>query len=184
MPGTELSRAAISEKLQEIKLAEDHAKALADAIETKGDWLGADDLGTVVQDLYPDSIASGVNLLASGLVAKLMVRNGGASEFNGALWRALSDETLFADSLERESAFLFVLFDERLPYFQVDAVRMEGDEFRERAMALEDAIGKLRRLSQRPFAQKTEQGAAVLNLVLEHEDPRDRALLMGVYLSL
>lgn len=184
MSGTELSRAAISEKLHEIELAEDHAQALANAIETKGDWLGADDLGTVVQNLYPDSIASGVNLLALGLVAKLMVRNGSASEFYGALWKALSDETLFADPMERESAFLFVLFDERLPYFPVDTVRMEGDEFHERAMALEDAIGKLRRLSQRPFAQKTEQGAAVLNLVLEHEDPRDRALLMGVYLSL
>ena len=183
MSNENFDRSVIVERLEAIEASEDCALALADAIVDKDKWLSIDDPDAVVQELCSDSIASSISLLVHGVIAKLIAINGDENEFYDGLWRALSDEVLFVRRSERENAFAFALLDERLPYFRVETVRMDGDEFIDRVKILEESIEKLRRLSHRSFAQKTERGSAVLDLVLQYEDPRDRAVLMGIYLS-
>lgn len=183
MPNENPGKFTISERLQIIKSSRDPVRVLANTIETKDEWFDAEGFEAIAQERYSSSIASGVNMLVRSMLTKLIADSDSEDGFYDGLWKLLSNDTLFANDLERESAFAFVVTDQRLPYFNVETIQMDDETFHTKVVLLEEAIRKLRCLSQRSFAQKTEHGSAILDLILQYESPEDRAVLMGIYLT-
>lgn len=176
-------KTVIEKKLAEIEASDDSAKALRDTFKTKDEWFDVGSPKDFIRKHYPMLSFLGVDDIVSGMLSKLISSNDAEDVFYERLWRFLSNDALFESRLEREGALFFSLLDNRLPYFRVKAVQMDEEEFKTRVNNLKEPVAKLVCLSNRKFQQKTEQGSAALDLVLQEEDAENRALLLGLYLS-
>ena len=173
----------ITEKLKGIKSDKESGTLLLQLLLSKKFFFSSEDVGEILFENYPQAMNSGVNQLTQQVITKMLLTNCTEEEFYKNLRQYISESPLLENDEEREAALIIVLNDSRLPYFKLNLVSMSDEEFNRRASENEELVDKLRRIALRNFKQKTEQGSAVLDLILQLENEEDRAVLMGIYLS-
>lgn len=173
----------ITEKLKGIKGDKESGTLLLQLLLSKKFFFSSEDVGEILFENYPQAMNSGVNQLTQQVITKMLLTNCTEEEFYKNLRQYISQSPLLENDEEREAALIIVLNDSRLPYFKLNLVSMSDEEFNRRASENEELVDKLRRIALRNFKQKTEQGSAVLDLILQLENEEDRAVLMGIYLS-
>lgn len=183
MAQTQFDKSRITKSLNEIKDGEDPGVLLSQVMQSKDNLIPSEDIGKILLENYPGAMNSGVGQLTQQVVSKILLTNCAEKDFYKTLGQFILKSPLLDNDEEREAALVVVLSDPRLPYFELNLVSMRDEEFNKRALDNEELIDKLRRVSLRTFAQKTENGSAVLDLILQLESEKDRAVLMGIYLS-
>lgn len=121
--------------------------------------------------------------LVVGPLGYLQSRNDGEEQFYGRLLALVLDSGLLETDEMKKLALGFALCCAGMPYRQAHLVTMDDGEFAERTQRLAAALKDILNMSRRQFAQKTETASAVLELINEHEDERDRAVLMAALLD-
>lgn len=102
--------------------------------------------------------------------------------FYERLWEVIASNGLLADERERVIALFFVLVSQALPYFKLPLTRMDSDEFRERQEGLSAEINKVRHIILRDFDQATEEASAIIEVLEQQKDVRNRTVLMATYI--
>lgn len=177
------SKKTLSEFLKLIADSEDPGTLLMQIIQNRSGIISTEDAGDILLKYYPEAVNSSVYQLTQQVISRLLALNYTSNDFYNCLCSFIKSSPLLINNREREAALLIVLTDFRLPYFQLHLITMSDTEFNERATRNKELIEKLHHASLRSFTQKTEQGSAVLSLILQSDNEEDRAVLMGSYIS-
>ena len=84
---------------------------------------------------------------------------------------------------ERVAAFGMSLIDRRIPYRHYDDLTMDNVRFSQASKTWPEEVGDLRRITHKPFHQKTEEASAVLEVIGGHEERDARSVLLAHYLD-
>lgn len=129
-----------------------------------------------------DTVTSVVSLVAPP-VAYLQSLNLDADNYYQKLWELIEKSILMETDLFKKLAIGVAVTCSGMPYRKAKTITMDDVEFSDRIQALSGLIRDMNGMLDRRFSQKTEAAAAVLEVLDEAEDERDRAVLMAMLIE-
>lgn len=114
------------------------------------------------------------------LLDDLIKQNVAEIEFYQSLWNSMNDVERFCDKAEQIYALYSIYIDPRVPYFQLcELVTMENETVLEITTSIENDIKKLIYLLFYEFEQKTEEAAALLDVLDSKSNKEEKIVLMA-----
>lgn len=136
-----------------------------------------EDVAELLQKQYGD--------IVDALFERLLKSNLQEDQFYQKIWEVIFTNPSFEDDKARIFALYYIWIDVRIPYFHLDeGLTMSEHEFQTLSESMNKSILKARFILRTPmFEQRTTRASAILELLNEYNDERERVVLMAHILS-
>lgn len=162
-----------------LKRENDQAEILVAAVSNYGVYISAEKVPVPASGRDVENLTKLYGPTVDAFLESLIERRLPEKEFYEKLVNFVNNP-LFDTDDAKFFAFYWLVIDKRLPYFKLDGLlELSPGRFSEIIDENRPTLAKIGFVLATKFGQWSEQGSALLNIILAHEDPEVRAVLMA-----
>ena len=160
-----------------LKFFYEHADRIASSEQEVAEVIISEETSKVLHEQYAGVV--------DALFEQILSKNLPVDQFYSKIWEMISGSPSFEDDNAKAFALYYIWIDVRIPYFQLEnGLIMSDAEFRELSESLLSSIQKARFIMRTTmYKQRTSRASALLNLLDNFSNEREKAVLMAHIIS-